>query len=122
MRKQVIRLTESDLHRIVRQSVNRIINENDNPERPGLETWGLGSTYYDKEIPQIIHFLSDLGWRLESGLIGVEGFVGGNRMDAMSNIRSCISTLKKMRGNIYLTNVHAKMPDDSSFFPPEEEW
>ena len=119
--KKLVRLTESDLHKIVKESVNRIINENDNSGRPTLETWGTGNTSFDKEIPQIIHFLSDLGSRLESGLIGVEGFVGGNRMDAMSNIRRCISTLKKMRGNIYLTNVHAKMPDDSSFFPPEEE-
>ena len=120
--KKLVRLTESDLHKIVKESVNRIINENDNSGRPTLETWGTGNTSFDKEIPQIIHFLSDLGSRLESGLIGVEGFVGGNRMDAMHNIHSCISTLKKMRGNIYLTNVHAKMPDDSSFFPPEEEW
>jgi hypothetical protein len=106
--KKRIRLTEGDLHRIVKESVNRIINENDNPESPGLETWGTGSTSFDKDIPQIINFLTDLGWRLDTGLLGVEGFEGGNRMFAVNDIRSCISTLKKMRGNIYITNVKTK--------------
>lgn len=32
MRKQIIRLTESDLHRIIKESVRRILREEDEPE------------------------------------------------------------------------------------------
>ena len=117
MNKKLIRLTESDLHRIVKESVNRIINENDNSGRPTLEKWGTGNTSFDKEIPETIKFLSELAERLEYGLIGVEGFEGGNRMFAITNIRSCISALKKMCGHIYLTNVSVKVPNDSSLLP-----
>jgi len=39
--KHVIRLTESDLHRIVKESVQRIINEAD----PGIEKYEFGRDY-----------------------------------------------------------------------------
>ena len=86
MNKKLIRLTESDFHRIVKQSVSKILTE---------------STQFDRKLLEVINFLEVLSERLDNGLIGVQGFEGGNRMFAISSIRECVSYLKKMSGNLY---------------------
>ena len=48
MNKKLIRLTESDLHRIVKESVNTILSEND----------GYGHGGYDMENYQLIKILT----------------------------------------------------------------
>lgn len=80
-----IRLTESDLHRIVKESVNKVLNE---------------STIFDSKLPEVIEFLEELARRLDNGLLTVNGFEGGNRMFATSDLLSCVSWLKKMNGNL----------------------
>lgn len=97
MNKKFIRLTESDLHRIVKESINRVINE------------GAGNTSFDRAIPEVIDFLSELARRLDNGLLGVEGFEGGNRMFAVSDIRSCVSMLEKICGKLYPTDATVKV-------------
>ena len=94
MNKKLIRLTESDLHKIVKESVNRVLNE---------------STIFDRKIPEVIEFLEELERRLESGLLTVNGFEGGNRMFAMSSLRECVSYLKKMNGNLVATNAQIQI-------------
>ena len=86
MNKKQIRLTESDLHRIVKESVSKILTE---------------STQFDSKLTDVINFLEVLAERLDDGLIGVQGFEGGNKMFAVSSIRECVSSLKKMSGNLY---------------------
>lgn len=83
--KRTIRLNEFELKRIISESVNKILTE---------------STQFDRKLPEVIEFLEALSERLDSGLISVEGFVGGNRMFAIQSINSCISYLKKMSGNL----------------------
>ena len=90
MNKKFIRVTESDLHKIVKESVNRVLNE---------------STIFDKKIPEVIEFLEELCRRLESFSLTVNGFEGGNRMCATSCIRECVSYLKRMNGNLVDTNA-----------------
>lgn len=90
MNKKFIRVTESDLHKIVKESVNKVLNE---------------STIFDRKIPEVIEFLEELERRLESGLLTVNGFEGGNRMFAISSLRGCVSYLKKMNGNLVDTNA-----------------
>jgi len=85
MNKKRIRLTEQDLHRIVKESVNRVLNE---------------STIFDRKLPEVIEFLEELARRLDNGLLTVNGFEGGNRMFATSDLLSCVSWLKKMNGNL----------------------
>ena len=85
MNKKLIRLTESDLHKIVKESVNRVLNE---------------STIFDRKLPEVIEFLEELARRLDNGLLTVNGFEGGNRMFATSDLLSCVSWLKKMNGNL----------------------
>ncbi len=95
--KRRIRLTEDDLNRIVKESVKRVLKE------------GAGNTSFDKAIPEIIDFLSELVRRLDNGLLDVEGFVGGNKMFAVSDIRNCVSTLKKICGKLYPTDANVKV-------------
>ena len=90
MNKKFIRVTESDLHKIVKESVNRVLNE---------------STIFDRKIPEVIEFLEELWRRLESGSLTVNGFEGGNRMCAISSLRACANYLKKMNGNLVDTNA-----------------
>ena len=85
MNKKLIRLTESDIHKIVKESVNRVLNE---------------STIFDRKLPEVIEFLEELARRLDNGLLTVNGFEGGNRMFATSDLLSCVSWLKKMNGNL----------------------
>lgn len=89
--KKTIRLTEGDLHRIVNESVNRVLNE---------------STQFDGQLQEVIEFLEELGNRLggRQPLLGVNGFEGGNRMFAVDSIRECTNWLKKMVGNLYPTD------------------
>ena len=90
MNKKLIRVTESDLHKIVKESVNRVLNE---------------STIFDRKIPEVIEFLEELWRRLESGSLTVNGFEGGNRMFAIGSLRECVNYLKKMNGNLIDTNA-----------------
>ena len=90
MNKKLIRVTESDLHKIVKESVNKVLNE---------------STIFDKKIPEVIEFLEELCRRLENFSLTVNGFEGGNRMCAISSLRGCANYLKKMNGNLVDTNA-----------------
>ena len=90
MNKKFIRVTESDLHKIVKESVNRVLNE---------------STIFDRKIPEVIEFLEELWRRLEDFSLTVNGFEGGNRMCATSCLRECANYLKKMNGNLVETNA-----------------
>ena len=90
MNKKLIRVTESDLHKIVKESVNKVLNE---------------STIFDRKIPEVIEFLEELWRRLENFSLTVNGFEGGNRMCATSCIRECVNYLKKMNGNLVETNA-----------------
>ena len=49
MNKKLIRLTESDLHKIVKESVNRVLNENGDPY---LEELAKEFNYYYSEAIQ----------------------------------------------------------------------
>ena len=58
------------------------------------------STIFDSKLPEVIEFLEELARRLDNGLLTVNGFEGGNRMFATSDLLSCVSWLKKMNGNL----------------------
>ena len=90
MNKKLIRVTESDLHKIVKESVNKVLNE---------------STIFDRKIPEVIEFLEELWRRLEDCSLTVNGFEGGNRMFAVTCLRECVNYLKKMNGNLVDTNA-----------------
>lgn len=90
MNKKLIRVTESDLHKIVKESVNKVLNE---------------STRFDRKIPEVIEFLEELCRRLESFSLTVNGLEGGNRMFAVTCLRECANYLKKMNGNLVDTNA-----------------
>lgn len=50
MRKQVVRLTESDLHKIIKESVKKIIREWDNDEYEGRLTDMLDDRAYQEDL------------------------------------------------------------------------
>ena len=83
-------VSETDLHRIVKESIGGILNE---------------STAFDRKIPEVIEFLEELATRLDNGLLSVNGFEGGNRMFASSSLRDCVKYLKKMNGNLVATDT-----------------
>jgi hypothetical protein len=59
MNKKLIRLTESDLHRIVKESVNKILNE---------VQFGGGSWAYDN-MPQVNNYIRDNITRSVQGIM-----------------------------------------------------
>lgn len=91
MNKKLIQVTESELHKIVKESVNKVLKNE--------------STIFDRKIPEVIEFLEELGRRLDSFSLTVNGFEGGNRMCAVSSLRECANYLKKMKGNLVDTNA-----------------
>lgn len=91
MNKNLIRVTESELHKIVKESVNKVLKNE--------------STIFDRKIPEVIEFLEELGRRLDSFSLTVNGFEGGNRMYAVGCLRECANYLKRMNGNLVDTNA-----------------
>ena len=94
--KRRIKLTESELHKIVKESVNMVLKENED----------YGNTYYDEKLPDVILFLEKLTDKLDGRLplLNVNGFEGGMRMNAVMCLKPCIEELKKMVGNLYTTD------------------
>ena len=50
MKKKLIRLTESDLHRIVKESVNKVLKEDGMPSISYPHNWGNDGTHYNQTI------------------------------------------------------------------------
>ena len=48
--KKLIRLTESDLHRIVKESVKRVLNEDEKPSVNYLSNWDDEGYHYNQTI------------------------------------------------------------------------
>ena len=66
MNKKLIRLTESDLHRIVKESVNRVIKESDGGIDPNQIDFGLGSARFDPRYKGVIRAVRNLVNELEA--------------------------------------------------------
>jgi len=66
MNKKLIRLTESDLHRIVKESVNRVIKESDGGIDPSQIDFGLGSAQFDPRYKGVIRAVRNLVNELEA--------------------------------------------------------
>lgn len=64
--KKLIRLTESDLHRIVKESVNRVIKESDGGIDPSQIDFGLGSAQFDPRYKGVIRAVRNLVNELEA--------------------------------------------------------
>lgn len=62
MNKKLIRLTESDLHRIIKESVQRILKENDGSYR-GVYIQGLGLP--EKIVMSKVDACIEKGWPLD---------------------------------------------------------
>lgn len=62
MSKKIIRLTESDLHRIIKESVQRILKENDGSYR-GVYIQGLGLP--EKIAMSKVDACIEKGWSLD---------------------------------------------------------
>ena len=66
MNKKLIRLTESDLHRIVKESVNRVIKESDGGIDPSQIDFGLDSAKFDPRYKGVIRAVRNLVNELEA--------------------------------------------------------
>lgn len=94
--KQTIRLTESDIRRMVMEVIQNISNTSETENIYG----------FNRKLPEIIEFLEELANRLDgrTPLLRVNSFEGGNKMFAVSSIRTCVGYLKQMVNNLYPTD------------------
>jgi len=90
MNKKLIRLTEQDLHRIVKEPVNRVIKESGGGIDPSQIDFGLGSAQFDSRYKGVIRAVRNLVNELEavgadSGLIERANSIEWEFVDSYGN-------------------------------------
>ena len=81
MIRKVVRLTESDLYRIVKESVKRLIES----DGPNLEKWYRGyNSEYGSQKDHLLWVTSDVGYAAEYGDVVEELVIDDNKLHCVS--------------------------------------